>query len=140
MPCRDHHTFEVRLELGLLREELRPLVARLEAVAVEVIADIDPRAGIRELVGLSVDPGVPDDPPVDLGGLVQVHRQPIRPAGCRDPLRELGSVDGAGRALVGERGRARRGGLSKGQAPLVVEAEDAARKVPISQLPQLIVP
>src|ERR1700722_4713017 len=44
-----HHRLEVGLQLRLLREELRPGIARLEAVAVEVIADVHPRPGVRVL-------------------------------------------------------------------------------------------
>ena len=40
---------EVRLELGLLGEELGPVVGGLEAVAVEVVADVDPGAGVAVL-------------------------------------------------------------------------------------------
>ena len=40
---------EVGLQLGLLREELGPVVGRLEAVAVEVVADVDVRARIGVL-------------------------------------------------------------------------------------------
>ena len=41
-----HHSPEVLRELGLLREVLGPVVGRLERVAVEVAADVDPRAGV----------------------------------------------------------------------------------------------
>jgi hypothetical protein len=42
-----HHSIEIGVELRLLREELRPLVAWLEAIAVEVIADVDSSARVR---------------------------------------------------------------------------------------------
>ena len=50
-----HHPLEVGLQLGLLGEEVRPFVGWLEAVAVEVISDVDPRAGIGVLPPRSAD-------------------------------------------------------------------------------------
>ena len=44
-----HHLGEVVLQLGLAGEELRPVIRRLEAVAVEVVAHIHPRTGIAVL-------------------------------------------------------------------------------------------
>ena len=44
-----HHRLEVGLQLGLLGEVLGPVVARLEAVAVEVVADVDAGAGVGVL-------------------------------------------------------------------------------------------
>ena len=50
-----HHRLEVGLQLGLAGEELTPVVTRFEAVAVEVVANVDPSAGIGVL-----PPGAPD--------------------------------------------------------------------------------
>ena len=50
-----HDGLEVGLQLGLFGEEVRPLIGRLEAVAVEVIADVDPRAGVGVLVPRAAD-------------------------------------------------------------------------------------
>ena len=50
-----HHAFEVGLQFGLFGEEVRPLVGRLEAVAVEVISDVDPRARVGVLVPGAAD-------------------------------------------------------------------------------------
>ncbi len=50
--------FEVRLQFRLLCEELAPVVARLERVAVEVIADVDSGAGVRVLEPRASDAGV----------------------------------------------------------------------------------
>ena len=38
-----HHALEVGLQLGLLGEELGPGVVGREGVAVEVVADVDPK-------------------------------------------------------------------------------------------------
>ncbi len=53
-----HDRGEVPLQLGLASEELGPVVARLEAVAVEVVAHVDPRAGVGVLPPGAADPGV----------------------------------------------------------------------------------
>jgi len=44
-----HHGLEVRLQFGLLGEEVRPLIGRLEAVAIKVVSDIDAGARIGVL-------------------------------------------------------------------------------------------
>ena len=44
-----HHAGEVAPQLGLFGEEVRPLVAGLEAVAVEVVGHVDARPGIAVL-------------------------------------------------------------------------------------------
>ena len=44
-----HQAGEVALQLGLFGEEVRPLVAGLEAVAVEVVGHVDARPGIAVL-------------------------------------------------------------------------------------------
>jgi hypothetical protein len=53
-----HDAVEVRLQLGLLGEVLRPVVGRLEAVAVEMIPDVDARARIGVLPPGSAHSGV----------------------------------------------------------------------------------
>ena len=53
-----HHGLEVGLQLGLFGEEVRPLIGRLEAVAVEVISDVDPRPRIGVLPPRPADTGV----------------------------------------------------------------------------------
>ena len=53
-----HHVGEVALQLGLLREVLAPVVARLERVAVEVVADVDAAPGVGVLVPGAADAGV----------------------------------------------------------------------------------
>ena len=53
-----HHAFEVDLKLRLLREELGPLIARLEAVTVKVIADVDACTRIGVLPPGATDAGV----------------------------------------------------------------------------------
>ena len=58
MPCLSITAWKYALELGLLGEELRPVVARLEAVAVEVVADVDPGARVGVLPPGAADPGV----------------------------------------------------------------------------------
>ena len=50
-----HDGLEVALQLGLLGEELGPVVARLEAVAVEVVADVDSGPGVRVLPPSTAD-------------------------------------------------------------------------------------
>ncbi len=50
-----HHALEIGLQLRLFGEEVRPVIGRLEAVAVEMITDVDPCAGVGVLV-----PGAPD--------------------------------------------------------------------------------
>ena len=57
-PVLLHDPLEVGLELGLLGEELGPAVARLEAEAVEVVADVDPGAGVAVLPPRPADTGV----------------------------------------------------------------------------------
>src|SRR6202012_4627796 len=44
-----HHAGEVAPQLGLFGEEVRPLVAGLEAVAVEMVGHVDARSGIAVL-------------------------------------------------------------------------------------------
>ena len=46
---RVHHPLEVGPELGVLREVLGPVIGRLERVAVEVAADVDPCARVAVL-------------------------------------------------------------------------------------------
>ncbi len=53
-----HHGLEVGLQFGLLGKEVRPLVGRLEAVAVEVISDVDAGTGIGVLPPGPADAGV----------------------------------------------------------------------------------
>ena len=53
-----HDALEVALQLGLLGEEVRPRIRRLEAVAVEMVADVNPCTGIGVLPPCSADPGV----------------------------------------------------------------------------------
>ncbi|MDT5056506.1 MAG: hypothetical protein QOF66_4872 [Mycobacterium sp.] len=53
-----HRGLEVGLQLGLLGEEVRPLIGRLEAVAVEVIADVNAGTGICVLPPRPADAGV----------------------------------------------------------------------------------
>jgi hypothetical protein len=53
-----HNRLEVGLQLGLLGEEVRPLIGRLEAVAVEVIADVDAGTRIGVLPPRPTDAGV----------------------------------------------------------------------------------
>ena len=57
-PWRSITSVEVALQLGLAGEELAPLVARLERVAVEVVADVDAAAGVGVLVPGAADAGV----------------------------------------------------------------------------------
>ncbi len=53
-----HHAAEVALQLGLFGEEMRPVIAGLEAVAVEVVGDVDARARIAVLPPCSTRAGV----------------------------------------------------------------------------------
>ena len=79
MPCLLHHALEVRLQLGLLREELGPVVARLEAVAVEVVADVDARARVGVLPPGAADARVLlDDRERDAGFLEADRRRAAR--------------------------------------------------------------
>ena len=50
-----HHSLEIRLQLRLFGEEVRPLIGRFEAVAVEVVGYVDSRAGIGVLVPGAAD-------------------------------------------------------------------------------------
>jgi hypothetical protein len=66
-----HHRLEVGLELRLLREEFRPGIAGLEAVAVEVVADVHPRPGVGVLPPGTTDTGVLLDDGERDAGLLQ---------------------------------------------------------------------
>ena len=100
-PCLRHHAVEVRLQLGLLREELGPVVARLEAVAVEVVADVDAGARIGVLPPGAADAGVLlDDRERDAGLLEPDAGEQARLAAADHHDRER--VAGRG---VGGRGR-----------------------------------
>ena len=81
-----HYVDEVVLQLGLAREELRPVVGRLEAVAVEVVPDIDPGAGIAVLPPGSANSGVLLDHRVGNPGLLESDRsqQPGLPGADHD--------------------------------------------------------
>jgi hypothetical protein len=70
-PVLVHHRLEVGLELGLLGEELRPGIARLEAVAVEVVADVDPCPRVGVLPPGAADAGVLLDDGEGDAGLLQ---------------------------------------------------------------------
>ena len=69
-----HDIGEVVLQLGLTREEFRPVVGRLEAVAVEVVPDINPGAGIAVLPPGSAHSGVLLDHRVGNAGLLEPDR------------------------------------------------------------------
>ena len=84
IPCLSHDRLEVALELGLPGEVLGPVVARLEAVAVEVVADVDPGPGIRVLPPGSAHAGVLLDDGEGDAGLLQPDRRPaVRTARTR---------------------------------------------------------
>ena len=90
MSCLSITRLEVRLQLGLFGEEVRPLIGRLEAVAVEVVADVDPRAGIGVLVPGPADAGVLlDDRERDAGLLEPDARQQSRLPAADDDDREV---------------------------------------------------
>ena len=74
-----HHALEIRLQFGLFGEEVRPLIGRLEAVAVEVVGHVDPRAGVGVLVPGAADARVLlDDRERDAGLLEPDPRQQSR--------------------------------------------------------------
>jgi hypothetical protein len=53
-----HHLGEIGLQLVLLGEEVRPIVVGLEAVAIEMVCDVDAGAGIAVLPPRSPGSGV----------------------------------------------------------------------------------
>ena len=50
-----HDALEIGVQLGLFGEEVRPVIGRLEAVAIEVISHVDPRTGVGVLVPRAAD-------------------------------------------------------------------------------------
>ena len=90
-----HHPPEVGLQLRLPGEELAPVVGRLERVAVEVIADVDPGARVRVLVPGAARRGVLLDDRERDAGLAQPDTgQEARHAGADHDDREGGPVLG----------------------------------------------
>ena len=69
-----HDVVEVLLQLRLAGEELRPVVGGFEAVAVEVITDVHPRAGIAVLPPGSADSGILFDDRERHPGLLEADR------------------------------------------------------------------
>ena len=50
-----HDALEIGVQLGLFGEEVRPVIGRLEAVAIEVISHVDARTGVGVLVPRAAD-------------------------------------------------------------------------------------
>ena len=87
-----HHIVEVVLQFGLAREELRPVVRGFEAVAVEMVADVHPGAGIAVLPPGSTHTGVLLDHGVGHASLVEPDRgQQAGLTGTDHDDRELGA-------------------------------------------------
>ena len=106
-PATIHHRGEVGLQLRLPGEELGPLVARLEAVAVEVVPHVDASAGIRVLPPRATHPGVLlEDDEGDPGLLEADPGQQTRLAAPDDrhrraiPGRPSGGAEGARIAAI----------------------------------------
>ena len=92
-----HDVFEVRLQLRLLGEILSPVVGRLEAVAVEMVSDVDACARIGVLPPGSADAGILLDDGVGNARLLQPDRgEQAGLAAADDDDGKLGPGLGAG--------------------------------------------